>query len=128
MASKKSRKTDSRSRTAHRNRHHKDASDRQESAYNQSSIAPEGGHDAVIAAEHYRREKARREGERRGAADDPLAEARREYRAMLAADAARQKGGRPRKASTRPSDANDDADLDADEPDSPQGDGGAPEQ
>ena len=48
------------------------------------------------AREHYRREKARRVGRSRPP-DHPLEQARRAYHALLAADAERAKGGRPRK-------------------------------
>ena len=48
------------------------------------------------AREHYRREKARRAGQSRPP-DHPLEQARRAYHAMLAADAERARGGRPRK-------------------------------
>ena len=60
-------------------------------------------HEAVVdepidahAREHYRREKARR-AERSRPPDHPLEQARRAYHAMLAADAERARGGRPRK-------------------------------
>jgi hypothetical protein len=48
------------------------------------------------AREHYRREKARR-AERSRPPEHPLEQARRAYEALLAADADRAKGGRPRK-------------------------------
>jgi hypothetical protein len=48
------------------------------------------------AREHYRREKARR-AERVRPPEHPLEQARRAYHALLAADAARAKGGRPKK-------------------------------
>lgn len=53
------------------------------------------------AREHYHREKARR-ADRVRPHDHPLEQARRAYHALLAADAAKAKGGRPRKAVTRP--------------------------
>jgi len=51
-------------------------------------------------SEMYQREKSRREAEGR-VTSDPIAEARREYLALLAAEAAAGKGGRP-KGSGRP--------------------------
>ena len=50
----------------------------------------------LAAREHYRREKARR-AERMRPAEHPLEQARRAYHALLAADAERAKGGRPKK-------------------------------
>jgi hypothetical protein len=55
----------------------------------------------ATAREHYRREKARRSGERRPDSE-LLAAAKREYLAMLEADAIKGKGGRPRKKAGRP--------------------------
>ncbi len=49
----------------------------------------------VSAQEHYRREKERRLVRKHDAAFES---ARKEYKAMLEADAARLKGGRPKKA------------------------------
>jgi len=56
------------------------------------------GGDATHAAarEHYRREKERR-ATRTRPPEHPLEQARRAYHALLAADAERAKGGRPRK-------------------------------
>ena len=54
-----------------------------------------------VAREHYRREKARR-AERMRPAEHPLEQARRAYHALLAADAERAKGGRPKKAIVPP--------------------------
>jgi hypothetical protein len=54
----------------------------------------ESSHQA--AREHYRREKARRAARTRPP-EHPLEQARRAYHALLAADAERAKGGRPRK-------------------------------
>ncbi len=48
----------------------------------------------ISPEEHYRREKQRRSARRQ---DVALEEARKEYAALLEADAARQKGGRPKK-------------------------------
>jgi len=48
------------------------------------------------AREHYRREKARR-AERSRPPEHPLEQARRAYEALLAADAERARGGRPKK-------------------------------
>jgi hypothetical protein len=50
----------------------------------------------MAARELYLREKARRQGQD-AAREDPLADAKREYEALLAADVAAGKGGRPRK-------------------------------
>src|SRR5690348_10784360 len=50
----------------------------------------------LAAREHYRREKARR-AERVRPPEHPLEQARRAYHALLAADAERAKGGRPKK-------------------------------
>jgi hypothetical protein len=50
----------------------------------------------LAAREHYRREKARRAGRTRPP-EHPLEQARRAYDALLAADAERAKGGRPKK-------------------------------
>lgn len=55
----------------------------------------------ATAREHYRREKARRSGEERPESE-LLAAAKREYLAMLEADAVKGKGGRPRKKAGRP--------------------------
>lgn len=53
------------------------------------------------AQEHYRREKERRA--RRQAPDSDLMEAaKREYLALLEAEAAKGKGGRPKKKSAKP--------------------------
>jgi hypothetical protein len=60
------------------------------------SSTPEG---TALAREHYRREKARR-AERTRPPDHPLEQARRAYQALLAADAERARGGRPRKGIT----------------------------
>jgi len=56
---------------------------------------------ATVAREHYRREKARRA--RRPRPDtDLMAAARLEYQAHLESQAAKGKGGRPKKTATRP--------------------------
>lgn len=66
-----------------------------------SSIRPRDS--AATAREHYHREKARR-----ARSDHPdrelIAAARREYLAMLEADAIKGKGGRPKKKAARPAD------------------------
>ena len=54
------------------------------------------------ASEHYHREKARR-ARRAHPESDVMAAARREYLALLESDAAKGKGGRPRKK--KPADA-----------------------
>jgi len=53
------------------------------------------------AREHYRREKERR-ALRARPPEHPLEQARRAYHALLAADAERAKGGRPRKSGAQP--------------------------
>jgi hypothetical protein len=54
------------------------------------------------ARDHYRREKERRAARERPP-EHPLEQARRAYHALLAADAERAKGGRPKKtAATEP--------------------------
>lgn len=58
-------------------------------------------HETATPHELYRHEKARRT-RTRDASADPLADAKREYKALLAAEAARGKGGRPRKNAARP--------------------------
>ena len=60
---------------------------------------PLGGGDSTheAAREHYRREKERRAARARPP-EHPLEQARRAYHALLAADAERAKGGRPKKA------------------------------
>ena len=63
--------------------------------------------EATAAQEHYRREKERRA--RRQAPDSELMEAaKREYLALLEAEAAKGKGGRPKKKPAQPeTDASD---------------------
>lgn len=101
MAPRKSRKAESRSPSARTSRRQGPAGWR-EQGYRPSAPEPADTHEVLTPVEHYRREKERRAAEQRGPAADPLEEARREYRAMLAADAAKQKGGRPKKAVARP--------------------------
>jgi hypothetical protein len=60
----------------------------------ESGIVP--GPDAIEASAHYQREKARRAQQLRPP-DHPLEQARRAYEQLRAADAARAKGGRPKK-------------------------------
>ena len=57
--------------------------------------------DHTSAREHYQREKARR-ARRIPVESEVIADARREYLALLAAEAAKGKGGRPRKNVGRP--------------------------
>lgn len=64
------------------------------------------------AREHFRREKARR-AQRTRPPEHPLEQARRAYNAMLAADAERAKGGRPKRVATPPARKPNDADEDA---------------
>ena len=59
----------------------------------------ESSHEA--AREHYRREKERR-AVRTRPPEHPLEQARRAYHALLAADAERAKGGRPKKTGAPP--------------------------
>jgi len=66
------------------------------------------------ARDHYHREKARRARQARPESE-LLAAAKREYLALLEADAAKGKGGRPKKKAARPADveleAGDDGDV-----------------
>jgi hypothetical protein len=55
--------------------------------------------DLTPASEHYQREKARRANRSRPH-DHPLEQARRAYQELLASDAAKMRGGRPRKVVT----------------------------
>lgn len=74
-------------------------------------------HSAMSAHDWYRQEKARRAGRPSSPAEDLIEQARREFRALLAAEAAAGKGGRPRKnapAAARPRRAPG-ADLDPDD-------------
>ena len=57
--------------------------------------------EGTSAREHYQREKARR-ARRIPVESEAIAAARREYLALLAAEAAKGKGGRPRKNAARP--------------------------
>lgn len=57
--------------------------------------------DSTSAREHYQREKARR-ARQLPVESEAIAAARREYLALLASDAAKGKGGRPRKTAVRP--------------------------
>ena len=52
------------------------------------------------ASEHYHREKARRANRERPQ-DHPMEQARRAYQELLASDAAKMRGGRPKKIVTR---------------------------
>src|SRR4051812_5196407 len=58
-------------------------------------------HESLAPHELYRLEKARREGGDIGV-NELLEEARREYIALLASDATKGKGGRPRKNAPKP--------------------------
>jgi hypothetical protein len=60
--------------------------------------SPHGSANAIARA-HYHREKARR-ADRTRPADHPLEQARRAYQELLAKDAERARGGRPKKIST----------------------------
>ena len=68
------------------------------------------GHEA--AREHYRREKERRAAQARPP-EHPLEQARRAYHALLAADAERAKGGRPKKTGAQPARKPKEAEPDA---------------
>lgn len=69
---------------------------------------------ASPAHEHYHREKARRA--RQAKPDSELlAAAKREYLALLQADAAKGKGGRPKKKAARPASEEDEVVLDQEE-------------
>lgn len=68
------------------------------------------------AREHYRREKARR-AERSQPPEHPLEQARRAYQALLAADAERAKGGRPKKDGTPPKPKSSSGESDAESED-----------
>lgn len=85
-------------------------------AISQSTPAAGRESDEEDAREHYRREKARR-AHRVRTPEHPLEQARRAYHALLAADAERAKGGRPKKtaapATQRSKDADGDASSDA---------------
>ena len=70
-------------------------------ANHQSTFANDVASTDLAAREHYRREKARR-AERVRPAEHPLEQARRAYHALLAADAERAKGGRPKKLIVSP--------------------------
>jgi len=63
-----------------------------------------GPHDT--AREHYHREKTRRARDT-GPESDAMAAARREYLALLEADAAKGKGGRPKKKPVSPAKVED---------------------
>lgn len=66
------------------------------------ALPPAGGESHHQAArEHYRREKERR-ALRVRPPEHPLEQARRAYHALLAADAERAKGGRPKKTGAPP--------------------------
>jgi len=64
------------------------------------------------ARDHYNREKARR-AKRALPENEAMAAARREYLAMLEADAAKGKGGRPRKNAVKRSPIKDEIDDEA---------------
>ena len=62
--------------------------------------------DSGSAHEHYHREKARR-AKQAHHESELMAAAKREYLALLEADAAKGKGGRPKKKASRPAAAGD---------------------
>jgi hypothetical protein len=66
------------------------------SANDAGTTAPQRKPIDEAARSHYQREKARR-AERTRPPEHPLEQARRAYQALLAADAERAKGGRPKK-------------------------------
>jgi hypothetical protein len=61
-----------------------------------SSTTHPASEEGTAARDHYQREKERRANRTRPH-DHPLEQARRAYQALLAADAAKARGGRPRK-------------------------------
>jgi hypothetical protein len=65
---------------------------------------------APSAEDHYKREKARR-GRDAGRDSELIAAAKREYLALLAQEAVKGKGGRPKKKPAPPSGASPDADT-----------------
>lgn len=71
-------------------------------------------HENLEPHELYRLEKARRESGDVGV-NELLEEARREYIALLAADATKGKGGRPRKNAPKPAQGVDSEDPDSDQ-------------
>ena len=70
-------------------------------ANGESTLAGDTHQTDLGAREHYRREKARR-AERVRPPEHPLEQARRAYHTLLAADAERARGGRPKKTATPP--------------------------
>ena len=66
------------------------------SAVYKPATADQDPADLTPASAHYHREKARRANRSRPH-DHPMEQARRAYQAQLAADAAKMKGGRPKK-------------------------------
>jgi hypothetical protein len=77
-------------------------------------------HEQLEPHELYRLEKARREGGDIGV-NEILAEARREYLALLAADATKGKGGRPRKTATKSPTTSDQQGVISEEDDTDEG-------
>ncbi|HXT15222.1 MAG TPA: hypothetical protein VN706_06305 [Gemmatimonadaceae bacterium] len=65
------------------------------------SRTPAGSAESGPAHDHYHREKARRAKQARPESE-AMAAAKREYLALLAADAAKGKGGRPKKKAVKP--------------------------
>jgi hypothetical protein len=74
----------------------------------------DASHEAARA--HYRREKERR-ATRTRPPEHPLEQARRAYHALLAADAERAKGGRPKKSGAQPARKAKEAEPDAERED-----------
>ena len=70
--------------------------------------------DQSSAKDHYAREKARR-AKTTPVDDEAMASARREYQALLETNAAKGRGGRPKKsrATQKPNDSPDAGDFDA---------------
>jgi hypothetical protein len=69
---------------------------------------------APTPEDHYQTEKARR-GRVPGRDSELIAEAKEEYLALLASEAVKGKGGRPKKKPAAPAGATPDADTQADE-------------
>lgn len=87
---------------------------RREEHYHTPHVESESLHfTALSALELYRLEKERRARvPREVPPDDPMVAAKREYEALLAAEAARGKGGRPKKNAARPKPSDDELEND----------------
>jgi|SRR4051794_17701345 hypothetical protein len=86
---------------------------KREARYHPPVIDPgPDAHESLEPHELYRLEKARRETGDIGV-NELLEEARREYIALLASDATKGKGGRPRKNAAKPAQPVDSEDIDS---------------